>query len=314
MKEKIPKKFLDLYYKQGYRIVGKHQHSAVKICRWTKESLRHDRFCFKQKWYGIESHRCLQCTVSLSCLNRCVYCWRTFHPIFEKEMNKKAIDEPSEIIDELIKAQRLLLTGFKGNEKADKKKWEEAQNPTNAALSLIGDSVLYPKFSELLEEFHKRNFSTFLVTKGTSPERLKSLEVEPTNLYISLCAPDEETYNKVDNPIVKDGWKRMNESLELMKSFDCRKILRLTLVKGLNMKYPEKYAKLILKTNCDFVECKSYMHVGESQKRLPRDAMPSNQEIDDFALKLSKFLDYDIIDNDSASRVTLLAKKRIGFN
>jgi len=98
---KVPKKFLDLYYKQGYRIVGKHQHSAVKICRWTKESLRNDRVCFKQKWYGIESHRCLQCSVSLSCLNRCVYCWRTFHPIFEKEMNGKTIDEPSEIIDEL---------------------------------------------------------------------------------------------------------------------------------------------------------------------------------------------------------------------
>ncbi|MFX1538467.1 MAG: Eco57I restriction-modification methylase domain-containing protein, partial [Promethearchaeota archaeon] len=45
---KIPKKFLDLYYKQGYRIVGEHQHSAVKICRWTRESLRKDRVCFKQ--------------------------------------------------------------------------------------------------------------------------------------------------------------------------------------------------------------------------------------------------------------------------
>jgi tRNA wybutosine-synthesizing protein 1 len=308
MPEKIPKKFLDMYYKQGYRIVGKHQHSAVKICRWTKESLRHDRFCFKQKWYGIESHRCLQCTVSLSCLNRCVYCWRTFHPVFEKEMNKKTIDEPSEIIDELIKAQRLLLTGFKGNEKADKKKWEEAQNPTNAALSLIGDSILYPKFSELLKEFHKRKFSTFLVTKGTSPEKLKSLEVEPTNLYISVCAPDEETYMKVDNPLVKDGWKRMNESLELMKSFDCRKIIRLTLVKGMNMKNPEKYAKLILKSEPDFIEPKGYMWVGESQNRLPKESMPFHEEIVEFAKKLSEFTGYEIKDEFKPSRVVLLKK------
>jgi tRNA wybutosine-synthesizing protein 1 len=309
MTEKIPKKFLDLYYKQGYRIVGKQQHSAVKICRWTKESLRYGRFCFKQKWYGIESHRCLQCTVSLSCLNRCIYCWRTFHPVFEKEMNKKNIDEPSEIIDELIKAQRLLLTGFKGNEKADKKKWEEAQNPTNAALSLIGDSILYPKFSELLEEFHKRKFSTFLVTKGTSPEKLKALEVEPTNLYISLCAPDEKTYMKVDNPLVKDGWERMNESLELMKSFDCRKIIRLTLVKRLNMKYPEKYAKLILKAEPNFVEPKGFVHVGEAQKRLPRDSMPSHDEIKVFAQQLSELTGYNIKDDSPASRVVLLSKK-----
>jgi tRNA wybutosine-synthesizing protein 1 len=308
MTEKIPKKFLDLYYKQGYRIVGKQQHSAVKICRWTKESLRHGRFCFKQKWYDIESHRCLQCTVSLSCLNRCIYCWRTFHPVFEKEMNKKNIDEPSEIIDELIKAQRLLLTGFKGNEKADKKKWEEAQNPTNAALSLIGDSILYPRFSELLEEFHKRKFSTFLVTKGISPEKLKNLEVEPTNLYISLCAPDEDTYMKVDNPLVKDGWKRLNESLKLMKSFDCRKIIRLTLVKDLNMKDPEKYAKLILKAESDFVEAKGYMWVGESQKRLSMDSMPFHEEIVKFAKKLSEFTGYEIKDEFKPSRVVLLKK------
>jgi tRNA wybutosine-synthesizing protein 1 len=309
MTEKIPKKFLDLYYKQGYRIVGKHQHSAVKICRWTKESLRHNRFCFKQKWYGIESHRCLQCTVSLSCLNRCIYCWRTFHPVFEKEMNKKNIDEPSEIIDELIKAQRLLLTGFKGNLKVDKKKWGEAQNPTNAALSLIGDSILYPRFSELLEEFHKRKFSTFLVTKGTSSEKLKNLEVEPTNLYISLCAPDEETYMKVDNPLVKDGWERMNESLELMKSFDCRKIIRLTLVKDLNMKDPEKYAKLILKAEPDFIEPKGFVHVGEAQKRLSRDSMPSHDEIKVFAQQLSELTGYNIRDDSPASRVVLLSKK-----
>jgi tRNA wybutosine-synthesizing protein 1 len=223
-------------------------------------------------------------------------------------MNKKTIDEPSEIIDELIKAQRLLLTGFKGNEKADKKKWKEAQNPTNAALSLIGDSILYPKFSELLKEFHNRKFSTFLVTKGTSPEKLKSLKIEPTNLYISLCAPDEETYMKVENPLVKDGWKRMNESLELMKSFDCRKIIRLTLVKGLNMKNPEKYAKLILKAEPDFVESKGYMWVGESQKRLSMNSMPYHEEIVEFTKKLSEFTGYEIKDEFKPSRVVLLSK------
>jgi len=309
MPVKIPEKFKKLYYKQGYRFVGKHQHSATKICRWTKESLRNDRVCFKQKWYGIESHRCLQCSVSLSCLNRCVYCWRTFHPIFEKEMNAKAIDEPSKIIDELIKAQRLLLTGFKGNIKVDRKKWKEAQNPTNAALSLIGDSILYPRFSELLEEFHRRKFSTFLVTKGTSPEKMKNLEVEPTNFYISLCAPDKETYMKVDTPLVKDGWRRMNESLELMKSFSCRKVTRITLVKGLNMKNPENYAKLILKAEPDFIEPKGYVWVGESQKRLPMDSMPFHKDVVEFAKKLSEFTGYEIKDEFKPSRVVLLTKK-----
>jgi tRNA wybutosine-synthesizing protein 1 len=224
-------------------------------------------------------------------------------------MSKEAIDEPSTIIEELIKAQRQLLSGFKGNINVDKKKWKEAQTPNNAALSLIGESLLYPKISDLLKEFHKRNFTTFLVTKGTLPEKLKKLEVEPTNLYISLCAPDEETYMKVDNPLVKDGWKKMNESLELMKSFSCRKVIRLTLVKGLNMKYPERYAKLILKAEPDFIEPKAFMRIGEAMKRLPHKAMPSHEDVVDFAKKLSEFTGYKIKDEFKPSRVVLLSRK-----
>jgi tRNA wybutosine-synthesizing protein 1 len=221
----------------------------------------------------------------------------------------KKVDEPSVIIDELIKAQRQLLSGFKGNLKVERKKWEEAQNPTNAALSLIGESLLYPRISELLEEFHKRGFTTFLVTKGTLPEKLRGLEVEPTNLYISLCAPDEETYTKVEHPLVKDSWKRMNESLELMKSFVCRKVIRITLVKGWNMKDPEKYAKLILKAEPDYIEPKGFMRVGEAMKRLPHDAMPFHEDVLEFAKKISEYTGYRIKDEFKPSRVVLLSKK-----
>lgn len=302
----IPDEFKKLYERQGYRFVGKNQHSAVKTCRWTKESLRRGRNCFK-RWYGVESHRCLQCTVSLFCLNRCLYCWRTFHPFFEQSMENMKIDEPSEIIEELINQQRLLLTGFKGNPNIDRKKFEEAQFPNNAALSLIGESLFYPKISSLLEEFHKRNFTTFLLTKGIIPEKIKSLEVEPTNFYISLCAPDEETFLKVDNPLISKAWERQMESLELMKGFSCRKVIRLTLVKDLNLKDPEKYAKLILKVEPDFYEVKSFMHVGEAQKRLPRETMPSMEDIRKFAQELSLHTGYKIKDEDVASRVVLLS-------
>jgi len=307
---KILEKFIQKYYKQGYRIVGKHQHSAVKICRWTRESLRHDRVCFKQKWYGIESHRCLQCTPALFwCTHACKFCWRSVSATLGTDMKGFPIDEPSEIIDELIEAQRLLLTGFKGNQKVDKKKWKDAQNPTNMAISLAGEPTLYERLSDLIEEAHTRKMSTFLVTNGTRPDRLKSLETEPTNLYISLCAPDEETYKKTHQPLIKDGWKRLNESLELMKNFNCRKILRLTLVKGLNMKDPEKYAKLILKAEPDFVEPKGYMWVGESQNRLPKESMPFHEEIMEFSKKLSGFTCYEIKDEFEPSRVVLLSKK-----
>jgi tRNA wybutosine-synthesizing protein 1 len=289
--------------KSGYRIVG--SHCGIEICHWTKESLRKGRVCYKQKWYGIESHRCLEMSPAIIfCNHKCVFCWRKLKWTFLEEPKP---DDPKEIVDKCIEARRLLLTGFKSY--VDLKKWEEAIKPTNAAISLAGEPTLYPRISELIEEFHKRKMTTFLVTNGTLPERLKNLETEPTQLYISLCSPDRETYFKVHNPLIPDGWKRLNESLELMKSFNCRTAIRLTLVKGLNLKDPEKYAKLILKAEPDFIEPKAFFHVGEAQERLPREAMPSLEEIKQFAEKLAEFTGYEIKDVDLASRVALLTKK-----
>jgi len=298
--EEAQKKF----FKAGYRMIG--NHSAVEICHWTKESLRKGRICFKEKWYGIKSHRCLEMSPSIIwCTHKCQFCWRPLEFTVSKEPKP---DDPKEIVDECIKQRGILLTGFGGNEKVNKKKWKEAFSPTNAAISLAGEPTLYSRISELIEELHRRSMTTFLVTNGTRPDRLKNLEEEPTQLYISLCSPDEKTYQKVHNPLIEDGWKKLNESLELMKSFDCRKAVRLTLVKGLNMKTPEKYAELILKAEPDFIEAKAYMHVGESQKRLSRESMPVIDEIREFAEKLSEFTGYEIKDEDKPSRVVLLTK------
>ena len=60
--------------KQGYTIVG--SHSGVKICRWTKSALRGRGSCYKYSFYGIASHQCMETTPSLSCSNKCVFCWR----------------------------------------------------------------------------------------------------------------------------------------------------------------------------------------------------------------------------------------------
>lgn len=301
----IPERIKKLYHRQGYRIVGKYEHSAVKICQWTKSSLRGGEPCFKQKWYGIQSHRCLQCTSWLSCLNDCLYCWRSF----KVPISLERVDEPSQLIDEMIEQQKLLLSGFKGNKKTDRKKWEEAQRPNNVALSLIGESLLYPKISELLEDFHKRGFTSFLVTKGTLPEKLVSLEEEPTNLYISLSSADEKTQKLLERPLIKNAWKKQLESLRAMKSFSCRKVVRLTLVKGFNMEKQERYAKLISMAEPDFVEVKAYMWVGESRSRLPANAMPSMNEVRKFAEDVSSLIGYKVKDENILSRVVLLSKK-----
>jgi tRNA wybutosine-synthesizing protein 1 len=239
------------------------------------------------------------------CTHKCQFCWR---PLKYTICGEPEADEPKQIIDECLEARRLLLAGFKGNVKVDRRKWEEALKPTNAAISLAGEPTLYPRISDLLGEFRKRGITTFLVTNGTRPDRLRTLGTEPTSLYISLCAPDRETYLHVHRPLITDGWERLNESLELMKSFNCRKVLRITLVKGLNLKDLDKYAELILKAEPEYVEPKGFMHVGEAQKRLPRDSMPTNEEIREFAQNLSKMINYEFKDYSPESCVALLSK------
>ena len=102
---------------------------------------------------------------------------------------------------------------------------------------------------------------------------------------------------------------RVTYDTDVMNSLPSRKVLRLTLVKGWNMRDPDKYARLIERSGCDFVELKAYMHVGESMKRLPRKAMPLHKEVREFAMKVSEESGYPYKDEQAASRVVLLSRK-----
>ena len=75
------------------------------------------------------------------------------------------------------------------------------------------------------------------------------------------------------------------------------------------MKNAEKYAKLILNAEPNFIEPKGYVWVGESQDRLTMDSMPFHEDVVEFAKKLSEFTGYKIKDEFKPSRVVLLKKK-----
>jgi len=292
--------------RQKYRIVG--EHSAVKICHWTKKSLTEGRVCYKQRFYGIESHRCLQMTPSVAwCTHKCLFCWR---PVEYNEDTPSKYDDPETIIEGCIEAQRELLSGYHGFlEKVDINKLKEAENPTNVAISLAGEPTLYPDISGLIDGFKKRNFSTFLVTNGTTPEVLASMDTYPDNLYITLPSPTKETYERVCNPQIKNGWEKINESLELLPKIKTkRRILRLTLVKDFNMADIDEYSKLIEKANPDFIEAKAYMFVGYSRKRLEVENMPMFDDIVEFSKALEEKSSYRMIDSAPESRVVLLSK------
>jgi tRNA wybutosine-synthesizing protein 1 len=292
--------------KKGYRFAGDLKHAAAKVCHWTKKSLLNEGVCYKEKFYGIESHRCLQMSPSIPfCHQKCSFCWRDIS-ITKTEWDED-FDEPGRIIDDCIDAQRNLLCGFFGNNTADKKKLEESQEPKNAAISLAGEPMLYPRINDLITEFNRRDFTTFLVTNGMTPSKLENLDKEPTQLYISLDAPNKEVYNDVCQPQITGGWERLNQSLDLLSSFKCRTVLRTTCVKDYNMIDPQEYADIIKRSNPDFIEIKAYMYIGSSRNRLKFENMPSNEDINIFAESIAKLCDRDIINSSFESRVILLS-------
>ncbi|MDD4353738.1 MAG: 4-demethylwyosine synthase TYW1 [Candidatus Nanoarchaeia archaeon] len=298
-----------VYQKKRYSMAG--EHSAVKLCNWTRKSLRDEGVCYKEKFYNIKSHRCLQMTPAVAwCQHYCLFCWRPTEFTMGNSMNDVKIDEPKKIIDEAIKAQKKLLIGFKGNSKINKEMLKEAFNPNQAAISLAGEPTLYPKLGELIQEFHNRDFTTFLVTNGMNPEVIKNLKPLPTQLYITLVASNPKDYFRLTKSCFKEkGFDNLLETIKATKDLNTRKVLRLTLVKGYNMNSPKEYANIIKQGNVHFVEAKSYMHVGSSVERLNKENMPTFEEIQKFSEELAKELGWKIIDEHEPSRVCLIAKE-----
>ena len=291
---------------QGYAIVGKH--SAVKLCHWLRKSLLENRPCYKNTFYGIESHRCLQMSpTAFHCTQKCLYCWR-YQAFTLTELKKEDADDPAFILEKSIEEQKRLLTGYKGDERVSLEKWKEAMEPKHVACSLTGEPTLYPYLSEFFEECHKRGMTTFLVTNGTNPKALEKMDVLPKQLYVTVAAPNEEIYKKLCCPLVPEGWEKLMETLELLNSLDTRTVIRHTLVKNWNLGHEKEYAKLDEKANPWFIEPKGYMFIGYSRQRMKIDNMPSHEEIKKFGEKLAELLSYEIEAEREDSRVVLLGR------
>jgi tRNA wybutosine-synthesizing protein 1 len=217
-------------------------------------------------------------------------------------------DDPEDIIEGCIREQKRILSGYKANIKADQKKCLEAVTPNHAAISLTGEPTLYPHLDGLIKGFHRRGFTTFLVSNGTVPEVISGLSEEPTQLYISVSAFDQKMFSQVCRPQVPEAWNKLNETLSLLPSFKCPTVIRLTLARHLNLKHPELYARLIRKANPTYIEPKAYMHVGFSRLRMGYTNMPTQREIQDFATQLSTEMGYNILDEAQESRVVLLSR------
>jgi len=294
--------------KQQYRFVG--SHSAVKVCGWTKNMLRGKGGCYKYAFYGIRSHQCLQMTTAMFCANRCTFCWRgTKAPVSKTWYGP--VDDPLFIIEHAFREHLDLLLGFKGHQNANQRALAESDDIRHVALSLTGEPIAYPLINAIIDEFHKRKVSTFLVTNAQYPEKIKDLH-PITQLYLSVDAPNKDLLKQIDKPLFPDYWERLLDSLKYMAEKAFRTCIRLTIIKGVNDLDLPGYARLIHLGDPDFIEIKGYMFVGASRQVLSLANMPYHEEVKAFAEQLLPHLQgYELAAEHTPSRVVLLVKRSL---
>ncbi|CAG8977311.1 hypothetical protein HYALB_00012716 [Hymenoscyphus albidus] len=319
IKEMVPKNSptFNSLTKQGYSIVG--SHSGVKICRWTKSALRGRGSCYKYSFYGIASHQCMETTPSLSCSNKCVFCWR--HGTNPVGTTWRWVVDPPQMIFDGVKAGHYkkikMLRGVPG---VRAERFAEAMRIRHCALSLVGEPIFYPHINEFLSMLHAERISSFLVCNAQHPDQLATLN-PVTQLYVSIDASTRESLRKIDRPLHRDFWERFNACLDILKKrrFEQRTVYRLTLVKGFNVDDEvEGYARLVEQGLPCFVEIKGVTYCGTSSSAsagLTMQNVPFYSEIQEFVLALTaaldaKGLDYGIAAEHAHSCCVLIASGR----
>ncbi|KAL8731582.1 MAG: hypothetical protein Q9166_003270 [cf. Caloplaca sp. 2 TL-2023] len=303
--------------KQGYAIIG--SHSGVKICRWTKSALRGRGSCYKYSFYGIQSHLCMETTPSLSCSNKCVFCWRHGTNPVGTTWRWKA--DPPDMIFEGAKAAHLkkikMMRGVPG---VRAERFQEAMRIRHCALSLVGEPIFYPHINEFLRLLHGERISSFLVCNAQHPEQLAALD-KVTQLYVSIDASNKESLRKVDRPLHRDFWERFLKCLDIIraKRFRMRTVFRLTLVKNFNVEdEAEGYADLVGQGLPCFVEVKGVTYCGTSSSAgagLTMQNVPFYEEVVTFTQALNaalrrRGLAYGIAAEHAHSCCILIASNR----
>jgi len=300
--------------KQGYRLV--ESHSAVKICRWTKNSMRGRGGCYKHTFYGIKSYQCMEMTPNLACASKCTFCWRHHKNPVGTEWKWK-MDPPDLIVEQCLNNHYEMIRQLKGVPGVTKGRFSEAHQVRHCALSLVGEPIFYPRINELLEILHARKISTFLVTNAQFPDAMRHL-VPVTQLYVSIDAPNKQALKKIDRPLYRDFWERYIECLEIIKNKKQRTVFRLTLVKKANMEDLEGYARLINIGQPDFIEIKGVTYCGTSKaNKLTMENVPWHEQVVEFAKQLLGYLPngiYELACEHSHSNCTLIANKKFKIN
>lgn len=294
---------------------GIADHSTVELCHWTKKSFKHEGSCYKHKFYGISTHRCMEFSpAGMHCENRCVYCWRPMEFYDSLKMEPEKVAEPKEILIKLMEERKKLIMGYYGDSRNDKQRLDESLLPSHYAISLSGEPTMYPKLPELIKYLKslEATKSIFLVTNGQEPEMIQRLQDEdalPTQLYLSTNAADYDSFLKINKPKYDDSWQRWNKTLGMLKQLDTRTVLRITLIRNYNdqKEMIPAFASMLQQASPHFIEIKSYMHIGRSTNRLEHSNMLEMDEVRKFSEEIAKQSQiFSIMDESLVSRIVIL--------
>lgn len=313
-KEQLTTRLRNDLSKQGYKFMA--THSAVKMCRWTKNSMRGRGGCYKHTFYGIKSYQCMEMTPNLACASKCTFCWRHHkNPVGTEWIWK--IDSPGLIVEEGIKNHADMIRQLRGVPGVTEERFNEAKTVRHCALSLVGEPIFYPRINELLNDLHSRKISTFLVTNAQFPAAMRNL-VPVTQLYVSIDAPNKDALKKIDRPLYRDFWERYIECLKIISEKRQRTVFRLTLVQKANMEDLEGYAKLISIGKPDFIEIKGVTYCGTSKaNKLTMENVPWHEQVVEFAQDLLGYLNaevYELACEHSHSNCVLISDKKFKIN
>jgi len=213
--------------------------------------------------------------------------------------------EPKEDIEDIFEMHRKVIMGYKGIlDRIGEEKFKELLTPKHVAISLSGEPTLYPHLGELINLFHKRGLSTFVVSNGILTEVIQ--EIDPTQLYISLDAYDLDSYKRICGG-KKEHWQNILNILDILES-KRRVCIRTTLIRDYNTNI-EKFLPLYEKTDTHFIELKSYMNVEYSRRRLNLGDMLKHEEILKLSKRAEELTHYRLMDDFYDSRVTILANE-----
>ncbi len=240
------------------------------------------------------------------CNFRCLFCWR-FHGM--TGFGGTGHTDPEELLEKALQEQRFLVSGFKGDSRCDPRLWEEARQPNQVAISLSGEPTLYPDLGAFIELCKRRGMTTFLVTNGSVPKAIEGLHPLPTQLYVTVAAPNKDLFERLCVPQFPHAWENLMETLQLLPSLSTRTVIRHTLVDGWNLGWEDEYRKLDEIADPTFIEPKGFVFVGDSRTRMTVNNMPSHSSVREFSLRLADGIGFELLGEREDSRVVLLGKR-----